>query len=192
MCIFSEQWAHKTNWWLHNGPISVVFPDIYVSKIEEDIVAPMKPHFYKRHVDDAYIRRKKNEPDSLFEKLNSYHRNILFTIEKKPYQILRYRNHSTWVWNRNKSNAITGELHRAKRIADNFNFEVKRKTKMSLWTSFPRYFIRSSIDHFSKDKNDNSGMVFSWVKANYSTTTVFRIKQKIYEKLYQKACYIYK
>ena len=28
-----------------------------------------------------------------------------------------------------KRNAITGELHRAKRIADDFNFEVKRITK---------------------------------------------------------------
>ena len=51
--------------------MSVVFSDIYVSKMEED-VAPMKPHFCKRYVDYTYIRRKKNEPDSLFEKLNSY------------------------------------------------------------------------------------------------------------------------
>ena len=37
------------------GPISAVFSDIYVSKMEEDIVTPMKPHFYKRYVDDTYI-----------------------------------------------------------------------------------------------------------------------------------------
>ena len=53
------------------GPISVVFSDIYVSKMEEDIFAPMKRHFCKRYVDDTYIRRKKNQSDSLFEKLNS-------------------------------------------------------------------------------------------------------------------------
>ena len=54
------------------GPISVVvaFSDIYISKMEEDIVVPMKPHFYKRYVDDTYMRRKKSKPDSLFEKLN--------------------------------------------------------------------------------------------------------------------------
>ena len=34
------------------GPISSVFPNIYVSKMEEDIVASMKPHFYKGYVDD--------------------------------------------------------------------------------------------------------------------------------------------
>ena len=70
------------------GPISVVFSDIYVSKMEEDIVAPIKPHFYKRYVDDTYIQRKKNEPDSLFEKLNSYHPNLNFTIEKNPTKFL--------------------------------------------------------------------------------------------------------
>ena len=54
------------------GPISVAvaFSDIYVSKMEEDIVAPMKPYFYKRYLDDKFMRRKKNKPDSLFEKLS--------------------------------------------------------------------------------------------------------------------------
>ena len=47
-------------------PISVVFSDIYVSKMEEDIVAPMKSHFYKRYVADTYIR-KNNEPQSFFQ-----------------------------------------------------------------------------------------------------------------------------
>ena len=51
--------------------MSAVFSVIYLSKMEEDIVAPMKPHFYKRCVDNTYIRRKKNKPDSYFKKLNS-------------------------------------------------------------------------------------------------------------------------
>ena len=62
-------------------PIFVVFSYIYVSKMEEGIVAPMKPYFYKRYVDDTYIQRKKSEPDSLFEKLNSYHRNIKLKLK---------------------------------------------------------------------------------------------------------------
>ena len=70
------------------GLISVVFSDIYISKVEEDIVAPMKPHFYKRYVDDTYIRRRKNESDSLFEKLNSDHSKIKLTIEKNPTKFL--------------------------------------------------------------------------------------------------------
>ena len=132
------------------GPISVIFAEIYVSKMEEDIVTPMKPHFYERYVDDTYIRRKKNEPDSLFEKLNSYHLNIKFTIEKNPMKFLdteiirRGCEIETKVYNKSKKlpvhwsskirtrykrNAITGELHRVKRIAVDFNFEVERITK---------------------------------------------------------------
>ena len=64
------------------GLISVVFSDIGVSKMEKDIVVPLKPHFYKRYVDVTYIRRKKNKLDNLFEKLNSHHQNLKLTIAK--------------------------------------------------------------------------------------------------------------
>ena len=40
--------------------------------MENDVVAPIKPLFYKRYVDDTYVRRKKNTKDELFEKLNTY------------------------------------------------------------------------------------------------------------------------
>ena len=50
------------------GPISVVFADIYMCKMEDDVVAPLKLIFYKQHVDDTYVRRKKNTTDELFEK----------------------------------------------------------------------------------------------------------------------------
>ena len=70
------------------GPISVVFADIYMCKMEDDVVAPIKPIFYKRYVDDTYIRRKKNTKDELFEKLNTYHDNIKFMIEENPTKFL--------------------------------------------------------------------------------------------------------
>ena len=129
------------------GPISVVFSDIYVSKMEEYIVAPMKPQFYKRYVWHVY---SKKENDKSFEKLSSDHPNIKSTIEKNPTKFLdteiirRGCEIETKVYNKSKKlpvhwsskiptkykrNAITGELHRAKRIADDFNFEVKRITK---------------------------------------------------------------
>ena len=40
------------------GPISVVLLDIYVCKLEEDIVTLSKPLFYKRYVNDTYVRKK--------------------------------------------------------------------------------------------------------------------------------------
>ena len=42
------------------GPISVVFSDIYVCKMEDDIVKPLKPIFYKCYVDDTHDKRKRN------------------------------------------------------------------------------------------------------------------------------------
>ena len=131
-------------------PISVVFPDTYVSKIEEEIVALMNPHFYKRYVDETYIRRKKNEQDCRFQKLNSYHPNIKLTIGKISIEFLdteiirrgcgieqKFCNKSkkllvNWslkILTRYKRKVITGELHRAKIIANDINFEVKHITK---------------------------------------------------------------
>ena len=37
------------------GPISMVFVDIYMCKMEDDVVATLKPIFYKRYVDDTYV-----------------------------------------------------------------------------------------------------------------------------------------
>ena len=56
---------------------------------------------------------------------------------------------------RYKRNGITGELHRAKRIANYFNFEVKRITKKFSSADFPGNFIKNAIEYFSKNKDDN-------------------------------------
>ena len=39
-------------------PMSVAFADIYICKMEDNVVAPVKPIFYKRYVDDTYVSRK--------------------------------------------------------------------------------------------------------------------------------------
>ena len=70
------------------GPISVAFTDIYVFKMEDDVVPPIKPIFCRRYVDDTYVRRKKNTKNGLFEKLNMYHSNIKVMIEENPRKFL--------------------------------------------------------------------------------------------------------
>ena len=52
-----------------------------MNEMKKDVVNPVKPKFYERFVDDTYRRRKRNEPDNLFDKMNSYHFNIKLTIE---------------------------------------------------------------------------------------------------------------
>ena len=41
------------------GPVSVVILDIYMCKMEEDVVVPGKSIFYKCYVNGTYIHRKK-------------------------------------------------------------------------------------------------------------------------------------
>ena len=70
------------------GPVSVIFSDIFICKMEDDVVVPAKPIFYKCHVDDTYISRKKNFNDELFLNLNSYHTNNKLTLEENPRKFL--------------------------------------------------------------------------------------------------------
>ena len=55
---------------------------------------------------------------------------------------------------RYKCNAITGELHRTKRIANDFNFEAKSTTKRFLSAGFPKNVIRNTVEYFNKDEDD--------------------------------------
>ena len=127
--------------------ISVVFSEIYMCKMEQDVVKPLKPMFYKHYVHDTYVKRKRNKSDTLFDVLNSYHPNIKFTLEQNPKrfldtQIIKENNRiktqafvkksmypvhwSSKVPFRYKKNAINGELHRAKKISSNFQSETTR------------------------------------------------------------------
>ena len=58
-CVFSanNRLIKKIDGCPMAGPISVVLSDFYVCKMEENIVAPSKPLFYKRYVDDTYVKR---------------------------------------------------------------------------------------------------------------------------------------
>ena len=53
-------------------------------KMEENVVKPLKPIFYKRYVDNTYVKRKRNIADTIFDVLNSYHPNIKFILEQNP------------------------------------------------------------------------------------------------------------
>ena len=44
--------------------------------------------FYKRYLDDTYVRRKKNIRDILFKNFNSYHQNLKITVEVNPSEFL--------------------------------------------------------------------------------------------------------
>ena len=55
---------------------------------------------------------------------------------------------------RYKRNAITGELHRAKKIASNFYMKIKRIVNKYTADGFCNRFVHSIKDHFHSDKDN--------------------------------------
>ena len=146
--------------------------------MEEDVVVPAKPIFYKRYVDETYIRRKKNVNDELFQNLNCYHTNIKLNLEENPRKfldtkIIRKNNTiSTQVFTKltkfpvhwiskiptnYKRNAITSELHRAKKIATDFDKERMRIKTKFLHAGYPvgylhaGYFINDTFFRLNEE-----------------------------------------
>ena len=69
------------------GPLSITFSDIYMVKIENDVVIPSKRIFYRRFVDNIYSRQKLGDNASV-DQLNNYDPNIKLTIEVNPSTFL--------------------------------------------------------------------------------------------------------
>ena len=84
---FNNRFLKQVDGCTMGGPLSVTFSDIYMVKMENDVVIPSKPIFYRRFVDDIYSRRKLGD-NVLFDRLNSYHPNIKLTIEVNPTKSL--------------------------------------------------------------------------------------------------------
>ena len=57
---------------------------IFINKLEKDVIKPPLTIFYKRYVDDIYVRRKRNVEDELFNDFNNFHENIKFAVENAP------------------------------------------------------------------------------------------------------------
>ena len=128
------------------GPLSVTFSDIYMTKMERDVVRPFNLIFYRRYVDDIYNRRKINKKDDIYEALKKYHKQIKLTVEKSSskfldtkllinngiYETQVYRKETKIPthWSSNipkkyKRNAISVDLRRSKQISSNFDAEVQ-------------------------------------------------------------------
>ena len=191
------------------GPISVVFSDIYMCKMGEDVVKPLKPIFYKRYVDDTIIKRKRNESDTLFNALNSFHPNIKFTLEQNPKrfldtQIIKENNGiktqvfasksmypvhcSSKVPFRYKKNAINGELHRAKKISSNFQSEIARIKAKFLNAGFPHKVIERTINNFNNV--DEELIITRWLfdeEKQLRLTCLSQIKMNIFQKSFARS-----
>ena len=167
------------------GPLLGTFADIFMIKLERNVVIPRNPPLYRRYVDDSYNRRKKRIPDELLQALNSYHRNIRHTVEENPDKFLDTKisreNGETvtsvyekpgklpvfWsskVPKRYKRNAITGELHRARKIASNFSAEIERIKNKYINVGFPSRFVDAVIRDFNTTPDaDDEDIIPEWL-----------------------------
>ena len=113
---------------------------------------------------------KKNTKDELFENFDTYHNNIKLTIEEPTTfldtEIVRYNSaviskvhtrskNFPLHWNskiplRYKYNAIIRELHRANKIALNFNNELKRTKIKYLKVGAPIHIITDNFRRFKQ------------------------------------------
>ena len=145
--------------------------NIFMSKLEHDMVTAKAPPFYDRYVDDIFTKKFKNEPDELLEAMNSYHRNIKFTVEENPSNFLDTELHFTgnsfstsvfqkpgklpvhWSsqvpknWNKE---AILTSLHRAKRIASSWESEVRKIKETFSKAGYPMWFIDKTVNEFTR------------------------------------------
>ena len=143
---FNSKFCKETDGCTMGGPLSVTLSDIYMTKMERDVVHSFNPIFYRRYVDDIYNRRKIYKKDDLYETLNKDHKNIKLTVEKIPsefldtkliinngiYETQVYRKETKIPthWSSNipkkyKRNTISADLHRVKRMSSNFDAEVQ-------------------------------------------------------------------
>ena len=163
------------------GPLSVTLAEIYMIRMKNDVVISFKSIFYKRFVDDIINRHKKNVPDELCFRLDNYHRNIKLTIEISPVKFLdtklvnlngkietkvyRKLNKLPVPWSSNipkryKRNAINGDLHRAKRIATDFDNEIVQIKEKFLAANFPPRFINGVCNDFLNKDNYHENVDF--------------------------------
>ena len=130
-----------------------------IFKTERKLAEPTKPQFYKTFVDDIMYKRYKDQPDNLFQALNSYHTKIKYTIEVDPDKFLdtkiiqengfvmanvnRKDRKLPVYWTsriskRYKRNSITSDLNGALRISSCLNDEI------------PKIYFDCNFDDISK------------------------------------------
>ena len=89
MFRFNHQLLKQVEGWTKGDSLSVNLAEIHMTRMENDVIIPLKTTFCIRFVDDIIIHSKKNVSDELFSKLNNCHQNIKFTIiETSPTNFL--------------------------------------------------------------------------------------------------------
>ena len=159
------------------GPLPVIFSDISMTKTGEEVVKPTNPSFCKRLVGDIISKKKKDQPDLVFENLNNHHPNINYTIEAMPQKFLDTKiiyddnqikinvhgnkrklpvHWTSKIPKRYKRNAINTDLNRTARIASTFTEEISTIKQKLLSADYLSGFVNSAIKQFNEKCNGNT------------------------------------
>ena len=128
-----------------SGPLFFTSNEIYMAKMENDIVIPSKPIFHSWFVEEIYSRKKIGDNVLFNNRLNNYHLKIKITIELNSSKFLdtkltnidgfyKFNVHrkstklpSPWTsktTKRYKRKTVNDNLHRPNRISPNFDEKI--------------------------------------------------------------------
>lgn len=65
--IFRNSFDQQDDGCTIGGAVFFSFSNIYIIKLDNNVVAPFRPKLYRRHVDDMFNKRKLNTNEILFE-----------------------------------------------------------------------------------------------------------------------------
>ena len=122
----------------------------------------------------TYNKKKKNQPDELFESMNKYHPNMNLTVEVNSSKFLdknisRHNEIICFAYHKEikllfhwtsavpktlQKNVIIEDLHRVKNLSSNFEQEVRIINDNYMKAGYPFRFINSVIDGFNQEKED--------------------------------------
>ena len=152
-----------------------MFANCFLNKMENEVVNPAKPIFYRRYVDDTNIKKKKLD-NTFYNSLTNFHQNLKFTTELNPkkfldtsihkldngtydFRVVNKTNKMPFHWSSRvpihyKRGVVKNELLRAKRISSNFEEEFRRILKTYTSASYPEYIIFNQLEIIESKFND--------------------------------------
>ncbi|KAK3731001.1 hypothetical protein QZH41_006646 [Actinostola sp. cb2023] len=154
-----------------------------MSKLEKEIIQKHSPTFYNRYVDDCITKRKTTSPDLLLQDLNSYHQNIVFTVEENPSHFLdtafQYKDNgfSTSTYNKPgklpthwksaipikwKRNTLRNALHRTIQITSNWKSDLQNIINRFQHAGYPWHFIQKVIHEFEYPSEPTTIIPTNW------------------------------
>ena len=112
-------------------PLLVILSDIYMAKMENDIVEKHQPKFYKHYVDDINCHKKiRSKPQRFLDtNLEVQNGTVITSVNCKETK-LPLTPWESKIPKKYKCKVIIGDLHRSKRITTDFTEENVIKNKL--------------------------------------------------------------